>query len=174
MLKNIINYLTYTNMSSFLYWYHIRCTLWDRTMLMPRPGSLLLWTGRWRETVRARKSVTLSCCQLWKNWWLVRSAWHSRYRCSWYSHVCYCCLFPCCGVWTISSSLFLPANSVWLRPSPSQWTLLCVRCQWFQFCEELNEVLWWLCQDPWVPSLVFFFSSLFLLFTSVGIQSEQI
>lgn len=40
------------------------------------------------------------------------------------------------------------ANCVWLWPSPSQWTLLRVWRQRFQFCEKLDEVLRRLRQDP--------------------------
>lgn len=51
---------------------------WGRTTLTPRPGSLLLWTGRWSGTVRARRSVTRSCCPPWRSWWPGRCAWLLR------------------------------------------------------------------------------------------------
>ena len=53
--------------------------------------------------------------------------------------------------------LFIAANCVWLRSPPCQRTLLRLWCQRFQFCEELDEVLWRLCQDPRVPRLFFIF-----------------
>ena len=58
----------------------LRFTQWDRTTLMLRPGSLQLWTGRWRETAKARRSATLSCSQPWRNWWPARFAWHLRWE----------------------------------------------------------------------------------------------
>lgn len=55
----------------------------------------------------------------------------------------------------VSCSPFIAANCVWLRSPPCQRTLLRLWCQRFQFCEELDEVLWRLCQDPRVPRLFF-------------------
>ena len=68
------------------------------------------------------------------------------------------CWFCCISSWVkinVSCSPFIAANCVWLRSPACQWTLLCVWCQRFQFREELDEVLWRLCQDPRVPRLFF-------------------
>lgn len=80
----------------------------------------------------------------------------------------------------VSCSPLTAANCMWLRSSPSQWTLLCVWRQRFQFREELDEVLWRLCQDPRVPCLFFvlprpldrFLLSLLWLISSSGLLIE--
>lgn len=60
------------------------------------------------------------------------------------------CCTPSQHAWVLCPLLPHAANSVWVRPPAGKWPLFCLRCERLQFCEELYEVLRWLCQNPWV------------------------